>query len=337
MNGSRIPLFSGILTLVGMVLALLSATDLCNFGGCTTAHEYRFFGIHLAAVGTTYFGLVAATMLVSLRLPAAEQLIAPLLAGGAGAELMMLHLQKNVIQAWCPLCVGIAIVVFLLCILQTSRFLLDPRRLSPMNRRPFLSKLLIIAVALLSGFFVSLAGISKPEAAATPMDTGLGKQASKVEVYVFSDWLCPICVRIEPAIEAALPTLEKRARVYFVDKVIHQEAMNFVPYHLSFQVHEKAKYLQLRKALFGLAKKTRNPSVDDVKAAIAPLGVTYKQLSFMDVTQMMNRSQALATQFKVNATPVVVVTNSATRKVKTLVGGSEITQDNLLKAIKSLE
>jgi protein-disulfide isomerase/uncharacterized membrane protein len=336
MNSSRISILCGLLTFAGIVLALLSATDLCNFGGCTTAHEYRFFGIHLAAVGVTFFGLLAATMLAAPRLPLAGRLISPLLAGGAGAEIMLLHLQKNVIQAWCPLCVGIAIVVLLLCMLQTCRFLLESRRLPTMNRRVFLSKLLIIVVALLSGFFVSLAGIGKPEAAASPLDTGLGKQ-SKVEVYVFSDWLCPVCVRIEPAIEAALPTLEKKARVYFVDKIIHQEAMNFVPYHLSFQVHEKSKYLQLRKALFALAKRTKNPTPDDVKAAIAPLGVTYKQLSFMDVTQLMARSQALATQFKVNATPVVVVTNSATRKVKTLIGGAEITQDNILKAIRNLE
>lgn len=326
-----------VLTIAGMVLAVLSATDLCNFGGCTTAHEYRFFGIHLAAVGVTFFGLLAALMLLSLRLPLAGTLILPLLAAGAGAEVVMIHLQKNVIQAWCPLCVGIAIDVFLLCALQIYRFLLDSRRPPLMNRRAFFSKLLLTVVALLSGFSISFVGISRPEAAVPQMNTSLGKQNAKVEVYVFSDWLCPICVRIEPAIEAAFPTLEKKARIYFIDKTIHQEAMNFVPYHLSFLVNEKPKYLQLRKALFALAKKNRNPSLADVQGAIAPLGVTYKQLSFMDVSQMMASSQALSARFKVNATPTVVITNSATKKTKTLVGGSEITQDNLLKAVKSLE
>jgi uncharacterized membrane protein len=326
-----------ILSFCGMVLALLSATDLCSFGGCTTAHEYRFFGIHLAAVGTAFFGLLAVAVLLAPRFPFAGTLILPLLSSGVGGELVMLHLQKNVIQAWCPLCVGIAVTVFLLCLLQMRRFLLDSRRLSPMNRRSFLAKLLLAAAALVSGFIISFVGISRPEAATNQSDSFLGKHNAKVEVYVFSDWLCPICVKIEPAIEAAFPTLEKKARVYFIDKAIHPEAMNFVPYHLSFLVNEKPKYLQLRKALFTLAKKNKNPSLADVQTAISPLGVTYKQLSFMDVSQMMGRAQALAGQFKVNATPTVVITNSATRKTKVLVGGSEITQDNLLKAVRNLE
>jgi len=206
-----------------------------------------------------------------------------------------------------------------------------------MNRRTFLTKLTLIAASLVCGFLISFSGISQPEAEAGQVDHPLGKLNSKVEVYIFSDWLCPICVKIEPAIEASLPTLEKKAKIFFLDKPVHQEAMNFVPYHLSFLVNEKPKYLQLRKALFALAKKTRNPSLEDVKEAIAPLGVTYRQLSFMDVTQMMGRSQALSSQFKVNATPTVVVTNSVTKKVKTLVGGSEITQEKLLKAVQSVE
>ncbi len=333
----RPPVLFTLLILTGIVLAGLSATDLCNFGGCTTAHSYRFFGIHFAAVGLTFFILLTVTALAVRRYPPAEYGLLLLLAGGTGAELEMVRLQKFVIQAWCPLCVGIAVIVLLLFIMRVRRLLIDTRRHSSMNRRTFLVKLTLVALAMTCGFLVSFTGIRQPEALAGQPDHFLGKQSSKVEVYVFSDWLCPICVRIEPAIEAAFPAMEKRARIFFVDKIIHQEAMNFVPYHLSFLVHEKPKYLQLRKALFALAKKTKNPSVDDVKGAIAPLGVTYKQLSFMEVTQMMARAQTLSTQFKVNATPVVVVTNSATKKSKTLVGGSEITQDNILKAIKSME
>lgn len=337
MTSGKRPILFYILTIAGIVLAAVSGTDLCNFGGCTEAHSYRFFGIHLTAVGLAFFVTLAATHIAAIRFPKVGELVAPLIAAGTGAELMMLHLQKNVIQAWCPLCVGIAVVVLLLGILQLLSFILESRRLPTMNRRKFLAKSLLTATALLAGFVVSFYGIAQPEAAAPQLEDTLGKQNSKVEVYVFSDWLCPMCVKIEPAIEAAFPTMEKKARVFFIDKPIHKEAMNFVPYHLSFLVNEKAKYLQLRKALFTLAKKTKNPSLEDVKSAIAPLGVTYKQLSFMDVTQMMGKSQALAAQFKVNATPTVVVTNNATKKTKTLVGGSEITQENLLKAIKSVE
>ncbi len=337
MTTFRPPILFTILLVTGTVLAGLSATDLCNFGGCTTAHTYRFFGIHLAAVGLIFFGLLTAAALAVRRVPRAEFAVLLLLAGGTGAELELLRLQKYVIQAWCPLCVGIAVVVLLLFGMRVRTLLTDLRRHPTMNRRSFLAKLTLVAVSMACGFAISFSGISPQEAVSAQLDTVLGKQNSKVEVYVFSDWLCPICVKVEPAIEAALPAMEKKARVYFIDKTIHQESMNFVPYHLSFLVNEKAKYVQLRKALFALAKKNRNPTIDDVKSAIAPLGVTYKQLSFMDVTQMMGRAQALSSQFKVNATPTVVVSNSATKKVKLLVGGSEITQDNLLKAVKSME
>ncbi len=337
MNGTRPPVVFTLLIVTGIVLAGLSTTDLCNFGGCTTAHTYRFFGIHLAAVGVAFFTLLTAAALAVHRFPRAETALLLILAGGTGAEVEMLRLQKYVIQAWCPLCVGIAVVVILLFTLRLRRLLTDTRRHPSMNRRSFLAKLFLVATAMACGFLVSFSGIRQPEAVAGQLDHHLGKQSSKVEVYVFSDWLCPICVKVEPAIEAALPAVEKKARVFFIDKIIHQESMNFVPYHLSFLVNEKQKYIQLRKSLFSLAKKTKNPSLEDVKGAISPLGVSYKQLSFMDVTQMMARAQALSTQFKVNATPVVVVTNSATKKTKSLVGGSEITQENILKAVKSME
>ncbi len=327
-----------LLIIAGLVLAILSGTDLCNFGGCTTAHQYRFFGINLAHLGIFYFSALGATIAGTLFIPALEKALLAFVASGVGAEITMVHLQKNVIQAWCPLCLGITVVVCLLAILVIRTQYLEARRLSIMNAKWFASRFLLTASACAIGFFVSFYGITNPEAtAAGQMETSLGKQNSKVEVYVFSDWLCPVCTKIEPAIESVFPALEKRAKIFFIDKPVHQEAMNFVPYHLSFLVNEKPKYLKLRHALFALAQKSRNPSVDEVKLAIAPLGVTYKQLSFMEVTQMMGKSQSLATQYKVNATPTVVITNIMTKSSKTLVGGKEITAENLLKAVKSLE
>ena len=241
------------------------------------------------------------------------------LAGGAGAELVMIHLQKNVIQAWCPLCLGIAATVYLLCVVSIFEAVIESRENKTMNKRTLFSKSLLLIVAALAGFAISFVGIKKPEAAG--IDASLGKQNSKVEVYIFSDWLCPMCMKVEPDLEKTLPQLEKRAKIFFIDKPVHKESMNFVPYHLSFLVNEKAKYMQLRKALFELAKSNKNPSFQDVQGAIAPLGVTYKQLSFMDVSQMMAKSQALATEYKVTGTPTMVVVNSSSKKSKTLVGG----------------
>ena len=335
MTSTKPRIIAALLTLTGLVLAALSWTDLCSFNGCTEAHEYRLFGISLQLVGTVYFCILAITMLLSTRVSSCAPLVHLTLAGGAGAELAMLHLQKNVIQAWCPLCVGIAVVVYLLCGVAIAGAVSESREIKTMNKRMLFSKALLLIVAALAGFAVSFAGIKKPEAAG--IDVSLGKQGSKVEVYVFSDWLCPLCLKVEPALEAVLPRLEKRAQVRFIDKPVHKESMNFVPYHLSFLVHEKPKYLQLRKALFELAKRNRNPSLQDVQTAIAPLGVTYRQLGFMDVSQMMAQFQALATEYKVTGTPTVVVVNSSSKKSKTLVGGRDITAENLLNAVKSVE
>lgn len=326
-----------ILTICGLILAALSATDLCNFGGCTTVHQYRFFNLSIPLIGFSYFGLLAAAILLATFMEKAGILITVLLGGGAGAEIAMIYLQKYAIQAWCPLCLGIAAVVYLLCLTRIIITLPESRRLFTMNRRLFFTKSLVIAAAAVIGFLVSIAGISRPEAATTQLDAALGKQGSKLEVYVFSDWLCPSCIKIEPAIEAVMPELEKKAKIYFIDKPIHQESMNFVPYHLSFLTYEKAKYMSIRKTLFALAKKNRNPSLEDIKGAVAPLGITYKQLSFMEVSQYMGTAQGLSTRFKVNATPTIVVTNNSSKKTRTLVGGAEITRENLLKALKSIE
>jgi len=194
----------------------------------------------------------------------------------------------------------------------------------------------MFAAALL-GFTLTLSGIAKPEASASQLNLYMGKQDSKLEVYLFSDWLCPICIKIEGVIEAQYPLMAQKAKILFVDKIIHPEAANFVPYHLSFAAYEKPKYMQLRKALFTLAQKTKNPSYDDVKAAISPLHVSYKQLSFLEVTQQMTAFQKLAEQYKVTATPTLVIRNAKTGKAKNLVGNLEITQERIAKAMKELE
>jgi len=335
MTEKKLALVSSLLILTGLVLSALSWTELCNFGGCTEAHEYRFYGLSLPLVGTVFFCTLALLQLLSCRWPLWKNLLCLALAGGAGAELVMIHLQKNIIHAWCPLCLGIASVVYLLFTLAIFEALRESRRLSTMNGRQLLSRSLLLLVTAAVGFTVSFAGIKKPEAAEP--ETFIGKQNSKLEVYVFSDWLCPVCVKVEPALEAVLPQLEKKAKVFFIDKTVHKESMNFVPYHLSFLVNEKGKYVQTRKALFELAKSNRNPTIDDVRRAVAPLGVTYRQLSFMDVSQMMAKAQALAKEYNVTGTPTVVVLNTGSRKSKTLIGGKDITADNIMKTVKSLE
>jgi protein-disulfide isomerase len=328
-------IFVFVLLAAGLALSLQSATNLCNFSGCSENHLYRLHGLPFPAIGIVFF--TAAGLLAALgnRLPALLLLFDLLLAGGAGAEITMILHQKNVVHAWCPFCLGIAAIIYLLSASQLVRYLKSCKEGFQMKLTS-IGKPLMVCVAALLGFSLTVSGIAKSAAAEGQLNLYLGKHNSKLEVYVFSDWLCPHCANVEEVVESVYPALSQKARILFVDKIIFPDAMNFVPYHLSFAAYEKAKYIPLRKALFALAKKTKNPSFDDVKAAIAPLKVTYQQLNFLEVTRQMATFQKLAEQYKVTVTPTMVIRNAKTGKFLNLTG-SEINREQITKVVKELE
>lgn len=319
----------------GFTLSILSATDLCTFGGCTDAHQYRLFNLPLWLVGIAYF--LGYTILWILRSKSLARRVEYLyLAAGLGAEAVFIHIQKNVIEAWCPLCLGIAATVALIALTRVSAYI-SSQRSEPDMLKQLVRHTLTIFLAAAVSFGITLAGMAKPDAHAQGINLWQGKTKSHVAVYVFSDWFCPSCLKAEPEIEKAFPVMIQKAKILFVDKPIHPEAMNFVPYHLSFAVHEKGKYIELRRALFSLARTTKNPSLEDVKRVISPLNVTYRQLSFLDVSQSMALFQRLSDQFRVKGTPTVVIVNEQTQKTRTLYGSKEITRDSLLKGVLELE
>jgi hypothetical protein len=73
--------------------------------------------------------------------------------------------------------------------------------------------------------------------------------------------------------------------------------------------------------------------VEDVQAAVSPLGVKYVPLNYADVLAGMQHFSTLVKNFKVPGTPSVVVLDSRTGKTKTLYGMLEITSDGILKAL----
>jgi hypothetical protein len=333
---NRYRLFVLVLLLGGVVISILSGTDICTFGGCTEAHKYRLHGFSFPVIGLSFFVAASLTVLLINKLPFAPIIFNLLLAGASGAEINMILLQKNVIGAWCPLCIAAAVIVYILAASQLAGYFITFKEEFQMNLKS-MGKPLLFCITAMVGFILTFSGMAKEEASAAQLNLYMGKQESKVEVYFFSDWLCPFCSKAEDAMEAVYPTLTRKARILFVDKIIHQEALNFVPYDLSFALHEKAKYLQLRKVLFSVAQKTKNPSYDDIRAAIAPLNVTYRQLSFLEVTQEMAYFQNLAAQYRVVSTPTMVVRNSRTTKTVTLVGNGQITPQGIMNAVKEIE
>lgn len=194
-------------------------------------------------------------------------------------------------------------------------------------------KFIVVALVFVAGFFLAYTGMQKGEAEEKVPNIFLGKQDSPVEVFIMTDWFCPACAKAEQEIEKVVPVVGKKAKIIFVDVAIHPETLNYSPYNLSFLTYDKNKYVELRKALMGLTKKTKEPGVEDVRQAIMPLNVAYKPLSFLDATKGIKYFDSLAREFKVSATPTVVIRNVKTNRMTKLVGFRDITEANILRIV----
>jgi hypothetical protein len=197
-------------------------------------------------------------------------------------------------------------------------------------------KTALILFAFLAGMGVTAMGLKKPDAFAAGLPVkslAFGDTESSSEVYFVTDWFCPACRVAEPEILKGARNVMRQAKVVFVDYPVHPETINYIPYNLSFIVREKAKYLEIREAMATLARKTKEPTPEDVQAAVTHLGVKYVPLNYADVLAGMQYFNALVKRFKVPGTPSVVVLDSRTGKTKTFFGSSEITAGNILKAV----
>jgi len=326
----RVPFF------VGLALSIASALNLCGTSACTEAHKYALFGLPFSVVGIVFFIAAEALHELGALYRMFARLLSLIIFAACGAELAFLFIQKYVIQQWCPLCVGIAATVYFVAFLLSFERIkevmpyLRERRISFMQ---LLRKLSVIVLVFTIGFFVAYKGAQKSEAEESVPDIFLGNKSSALEVFILTDWFCPHCRNAEREIEKVLPAIEKKAKVVFVDVPIHPETENYTPYNLSFLVKDKDKYLSLRKALMGLAEKTKEPSQEDVQKAIAPLNVTYKPLSFMLVNSGIKYYDEIKKTYKVNGTPTVVVYSAKTKKTVRLLGTKEISEASILKAL----
>jgi uncharacterized membrane protein len=336
----------GFFLLAGLVLSLISLSEWC-IETCAEAHEYRFFGYPFDLLGIVFFSIAIA--LWSLNFFSEGKtlyLLALLLSGAIGAEVWFILVQKLVIQSFCPVCLAIAgcIILASLCLLIEGTRLLsksitpgDPIMLRQARRRsfpPFLT--------LITGFFIAFVGVFKPEQSfaqgtSEQEDPLFGNRSSPIEVYFVSDWFCKACKKLEPSLAEIVPSIMEKATVVFVDRAIHSESLNFLPYNLSFMLKEKGKYLELRGILTALTAKTKSPTQQDVQEAISPLGVTYKQLLFADIDSGMRFFQGIAQTFQINSTPTVIIANKKKIEAKKLVGLDEINRENILAWIERLK
>ena len=194
----------------------------------------------------------------------------------------------------------------------------------------------VTILALLVGLGAALAGVWKEAEAAGP-DIYLGKRQSNTTVYFVSDWFCPVCRKVEPEIEKVFPEISATARVAFVDMPIHADSSNFTPFNLQFMIYDKDKYMRLRHVLDELSHTTNNPAPEQVKAAVAPLGITLRSINFAELMNGVKLFESLFRGFGVKATPTVVIDNPKTKKRKLLVGSHEINRNAIKDAIAEVE
>lgn len=330
------PSFSNIViwaaTAAGLCLSIVSVFKICS--SCSATAQYRVFGLDFSWFGVAYFVALAIVMLFRMRYSWADWIALLLLFASAGAELRFIWIQKYEIGQWCPICLSIAIAIFIACIAISC----DIYEKISAKGATMKSRLLYIVFAVLCfwlGLGTAFVGVRK-EAEAAELNLFLGKASSPTTVYFISDWFCPSCRKIEPSIEKMYPELAKSARISFVDLPVHRETLNFTPYNLQFIAYEKAKYMSLRKALTSLSLKTKNPSEAEVQAAVTPLGVKLRQVSYADTLYGMQSNLTVYRGYGVNATPSVVVANSKTKKSKVLVGDNQISEARIKAAIEEV-
>lgn len=322
--------FLWLMLIAGLILSIMSALNICHTA-CSAVSEYKIFGLNFGWFGVIFFLALMAILALPARFVLAANLFMIMVYAAAGAELRFIWLQKYIIGKWCPLCLLIAAVIYSIAIITLSEKW-KSIRLQGQNMRTYLKHAALIIITMTMGLSGAILGVQK-EANAAELNLYLGKTDSQTVVYFISDWFCPACRRTEPAVAVMYPKLAAIAKLGFVDIPVHPETSNFTPYHLQFLVYEKAKYIQLRKALDDVSRKTKTPSPEDIQKAIAPLGVKLRTMSYAAIASGMDWNEAIFKKYEIKATPTVVVSNLKTGKHVSLVGEKEINYQSIFNAI----
>lgn len=328
--------------LVGIVLTAVSAAKLCT-SSCAQAHTYTILGISFDIWGAIFFPFLLFFLFLEKRLQTLMPLVTGVIFAAAGAELVFIAVQQFAIKQFCLVCLAIAGCIFLAAIGRTF-MLFNPlwieENLSILQKsiKIFVLLSLSIFIGYTGALFTVQGGVKSSGKGGMKLDIDpyFGNKDSPVEVYILSDWFCPACQKAEPIIEAMIPKIASKARVLFVDRIIHKESLNFVPYNLSLMLDHKEQYLAIRHALHLLALQTKNPTPEEVQNAIAPIGITLQPIDYQEVDSALSLFRAIAQLFEVNSTPTVVVSNRKKIQAQKFLGAKEITEENILEAIDKL-
>lgn len=327
-----------------LLLSIFSYMNMCT-SACESEHTYRLFGLPFEAVGIPFFAALLLLHTLGWRQRVLSRFKEYLVAAALGAEVVFIAVQKFEVGSWCPLCLAIAATICLAAWAMAWegrwRHREEARISHYEENSPMSYKRISLFAAALSGFLIAFAGISPGNAMeAVEKDVKdklvLGKSSSPIEIYIFTDWFCPPCRKLEPTLATLVPEVMKDARVSFIDVAVHPESLDFVPYNMSFLIYNKPQYLQLREVLEGMAKSNKKPTELQVKEAAQKIGVALQELDFADVAIGLDYFQEMTKKFAIDGTPMVVIVNHKTNEQRKLEGLGGVTKEHIKDAIAEL-
>lgn len=329
----------------GIILTIVSWLKLCSVE-CSEGHKYHLLGLPFEVGGGAFFLAAITTHILSRRYAYLSFVTSLLIAAALGAELHFILLQKFIIGVWCPVCLGIASTVALSALILSIQYGTHLRKVLNLGDKGEIMKTawkgISTCVIFCLGFMLAFFGTTKFNPLQAVENSlkekmAFGNDDSNVDMYIFTDWKCPACRAIEPELEKLATAAGNLAKIYFVDLAVHPETMNFTPYNLSFMIHNKPNYFKLRKMLENISLETGTPSQEQIESEMRKIGQKFIELNYADVDIGNKFYKKLEKQYNVDRTPTVVIVNSEAKKGKKLIGGSEITEENVLKSINFLK
>jgi thiol-disulfide isomerase/thioredoxin len=161
----------------------------------------------------------------------------------------------------------------------------------------------IIAAAV---FAIILAGASSIHAQQDAPIPSYG--AGPIEVRMYSDYFCPPCQKLEPALEPVLKKLarKKNIRLTFVDVPIHTESPLYARYFLyALKSRNSAEYgIYVRSVLFQAAEGGQNNSREKIEGLLAGRNIRFTAFNPKPVFERYN---ALISEDKIDTTPTCVI------------------------------
>lgn len=331
-----------ILALAGVAAgSIFSALDLCT-GACSEAHLYRLFGFEFWQPGVVFTVLLMAGWWYRNKGTTAGRAYTGLVLLANGMEVFFLHIQKNIIGAWCPICVAIAVSLGTLLAVRIYEAITykSPEAVGDMNKnckywlKWAIGKLTPVAL-IYAGLCIAVAGVSKAE---PPLpNVWLGDAKSATEIYFISDWFCPYCKKIEQDLPHLVSTLGQKHRITFVDLPIHQDSFNYIPAHITLLVNHKDKYMSGRKALASLAAlNVGSPDETLVAKEMKKIGIDFHMADFYSISRVTNSYSNFIRSSGASITPSIVVRNSKNGKKKLLQGAEAYKDAVINKAIQEV-